>query len=88
MFKIFENAKNLRWHAIDRRVDGIMRHPTDTPSWRFIDELQLLASYYYNIQPSTMVVYEKETFDVDNVKIKFEVTGIRYQHLFSTLNGE
>ncbi|KAA0050369.1 hypothetical protein E5676_scaffold293G00820 [Cucumis melo var. makuwa] len=34
MFKNLENAKNLCWHAMDRKVDGIMRHPTDTPSWR------------------------------------------------------
>ncbi|KAL0560528.1 hypothetical protein IC582_000933 [Cucumis melo] len=39
MFKNFENAKNLRWHAIDRKVDGIMRHPTDTSSWRLIDHM-------------------------------------------------
>ncbi|TYK29690.1 uncharacterized protein E5676_scaffold64G00410 [Cucumis melo var. makuwa] len=34
MFKNLENAKNLRWHAMDKKVDGIMRHPVDTPSWR------------------------------------------------------
>ncbi|KAA0062102.1 uncharacterized protein E6C27_scaffold89G004530 [Cucumis melo var. makuwa] len=39
MFKNLENAKNLRWHAMDRKVDGIMRHLTDTPSWRLIDHI-------------------------------------------------
>ncbi|TYK04901.1 hypothetical protein E5676_scaffold143G001050 [Cucumis melo var. makuwa] len=39
MFKNLENAKNLRWHAMDRNVDGIMRHPADTPSWRLIDHM-------------------------------------------------
>ena len=39
MFKRFENAKNLRWHTIDRKVDGILRHPTDTPSRRLIDHM-------------------------------------------------
>ncbi|KAL0546497.1 hypothetical protein IC582_016407 [Cucumis melo] len=39
MFKSFENVKNLRWHAIDRKVIGIMRHPADTPSWRLVDQM-------------------------------------------------
>ncbi|TYK28917.1 transposase [Cucumis melo var. makuwa] len=39
MFKNLKNAKNLRWHAMDRKVDGIMRHPADTPSWRLIDHM-------------------------------------------------
>ncbi|KAL0533847.1 hypothetical protein IC582_028118 [Cucumis melo] len=39
MFKNIENSKNLRWHAMDRKVDGIMRHPADTPSWRLIDHM-------------------------------------------------
>ncbi|KAA0050117.1 uncharacterized protein E6C27_scaffold675G001340 [Cucumis melo var. makuwa] len=37
MFKNLENAKNLCWHTMDKKVDGIMRHPADTPSWRLID---------------------------------------------------
>ncbi|KAL0536609.1 hypothetical protein IC582_025563 [Cucumis melo] len=32
MFKNFENAKNLHWHSIDRKFDGIRRYLTDTPS--------------------------------------------------------
>ncbi|TYK18000.1 transposase [Cucumis melo var. makuwa] len=39
MFKNLENAKNLRWHAMDRKIDDIMRHPADTPSWRLIDHM-------------------------------------------------
>ncbi|KAL4016700.1 hypothetical protein IC575_024357 [Cucumis melo] len=39
MFKNLENTKNLCWHAMDRKVDGIMRHSTDAPSWRLIDHM-------------------------------------------------
>ena len=39
MFKRFENAKNFRWHAINRKVGGILRHSVDTPSWRLIDHM-------------------------------------------------
>ncbi|KAA0034912.1 transposase [Cucumis melo var. makuwa] len=39
MFKKFEHAKNLCWHANDKKVDGVLRHPTDTPSWRLVDHL-------------------------------------------------
>ena len=39
MFKSTEHAKKLCWHATDRKVDGIMRHPADSPSWRLIDHL-------------------------------------------------
>ncbi|XP_050941586.1 uncharacterized protein LOC127149757 [Cucumis melo] len=39
MFKISEYAKHLCWHANDRKVDGVLRHPADTPSWRLVDHL-------------------------------------------------
>ncbi|KAL0554170.1 hypothetical protein IC582_008087 [Cucumis melo] len=39
MFKNLENARNLRWHMMDRKVDGIMRHSVDTLSWRLIDHM-------------------------------------------------
>ncbi|KAL4013248.1 hypothetical protein IC575_025410 [Cucumis melo] len=39
MFKNLENAKNLRWPAMDRKVDGIMRHPAYNLSWRLIDHM-------------------------------------------------
>ncbi|KAA0046966.1 putative polyprotein [Cucumis melo var. makuwa] len=47
MFKNFEHAKNLCWHENDRKVDGVLRHPIDTPSWRcylspLIDDLKLM----------------------------------------------
>ncbi|KAL4038405.1 hypothetical protein IC575_002025 [Cucumis melo] len=39
MFKNSEYAKHLCWHANDRKVDGVLRHPADTPSWRLVDHL-------------------------------------------------
>ncbi|KAL0556638.1 hypothetical protein IC582_005152 [Cucumis melo] len=39
MFKNSEYAKNLCWHANDRKVDSVLRHPVDTPSWRLVDHL-------------------------------------------------
>ena len=39
MSKRFENTKNLRWYSIGKKVDGILRHSTDTPSWRLIDQM-------------------------------------------------
>ncbi|KAL4035634.1 hypothetical protein IC575_004337 [Cucumis melo] len=39
MFKNFENAKNLCWHAMDRKIYGIMRHLADTSSWRLINHI-------------------------------------------------
>ncbi|KAA0063971.1 transposase [Cucumis melo var. makuwa] len=39
MFKNSEYAKNLCWHANDRKVNGVLRHPADTPSWRLVDHL-------------------------------------------------
>ncbi|KAA0038226.1 transposase [Cucumis melo var. makuwa] len=41
MFKNSEYAKNLCWHANDMKVDGVLRHPVDTPSWRLVDHLWL-----------------------------------------------
>ncbi|KAA0040643.1 transposase [Cucumis melo var. makuwa] len=39
MFKNSEYAKHLCWHANERKVDGVLRHPVDTPSWRLVDHL-------------------------------------------------
>ncbi|KAL4033416.1 hypothetical protein IC575_006503 [Cucumis melo] len=39
MFKNSEYAKHLCWHANDKKVDGVLRHPADTPSWRLVDHL-------------------------------------------------
>ncbi|KAA0063868.1 hypothetical protein IC582_019299 [Cucumis melo] len=41
MLKNSEYAKNLCWHANDRKVDGVLRHPANTPSWRLVDHLWL-----------------------------------------------
>ncbi|XP_058732773.1 uncharacterized protein LOC131604346 [Vicia villosa] len=32
-----EDAKNLTWHANERVVDGMLRHPVDSPQWAKID---------------------------------------------------
>ncbi|XP_074323908.1 uncharacterized protein LOC141660821 [Apium graveolens] len=37
MFKSPSTAKLLTWHAEQRVEDGMMRHPSDSPSWRNID---------------------------------------------------
>ncbi|XP_052295799.1 uncharacterized protein LOC127901832 [Citrus sinensis] len=37
MFSIKETSKNLTWHAEQSQVDGYLRHPADTPSWKLID---------------------------------------------------
>ena len=39
MFKCFESAKNLCWHVIDGKINGIMRHLANTSSWRLIDHM-------------------------------------------------
>ncbi|KAA0041939.1 uncharacterized protein E5676_scaffold306G001500 [Cucumis melo var. makuwa] len=41
MFKNSEHAKNLCWHANDKKVDDVLRHLVDTPSWRLVDHLWL-----------------------------------------------
>nr|GEY52177.1 hypothetical protein [Tanacetum cinerariifolium] len=35
--KLF-NLKDLRWHAIRRITDDVLRHPADSQAWRTIDE--------------------------------------------------
>ena len=37
MFRNKEYAKLLRWHKKDRKVDNMLRHPTDGFQWRAID---------------------------------------------------
>ena len=39
MFANRNDAKNLTWHAIDRKSDGMLRHPADSPQWKRIDHL-------------------------------------------------
>ena len=31
LFTNADDAKNLRWHVDDRIIDGLLRHPTDSP---------------------------------------------------------
>ena len=38
--RLFANAKDaklLRWHAEERKIDGKIRHVADSPQWRNID---------------------------------------------------
>ncbi|XP_058775331.1 uncharacterized protein LOC131649595 [Vicia villosa] len=37
MYRNAEDAKNLTWHANERVVDGMLRHPADSPQWVKID---------------------------------------------------
>ncbi|XP_050160368.1 uncharacterized protein LOC126633878 [Malus sylvestris] len=39
MFYNRKTAKNLIWHAQDREVDGKLRHPADSPSWKLVDHM-------------------------------------------------
>ena len=38
MFQSSETARDLTWHANERMVDGKLRHPADSPSWKLVDE--------------------------------------------------
>ena len=33
-----KDAKNLRWHATEKRCDGLLRHPADSMQWKNIDK--------------------------------------------------
>ncbi|XP_024199865.1 uncharacterized protein LOC112203073 [Rosa chinensis] len=37
MFQSTVSAKELTWHVKDRKKDGMMRHPADSPTWKMID---------------------------------------------------
>ncbi|GAU42940.1 hypothetical protein TSUD_135320 [Trifolium subterraneum] len=37
MYRNAEDAKNLTWHSDERVVDGMLRHPADSPQWAKID---------------------------------------------------
>ncbi|KAL4035831.1 hypothetical protein IC575_004538 [Cucumis melo] len=39
MFNNQIHSKNLTWHANERLVDGNLRHPADSPSWKLVDHL-------------------------------------------------
>ena len=41
MKRLFANpddAKNLRWHADERKCDGMYRHPTNSIQWKKFDD--------------------------------------------------
>jgi len=38
LFANTNDAKNLRWHADNRKFDGLLRHPTDSLQWKNIDK--------------------------------------------------
>ena len=38
MFANPTDAKNLRWHADERKCDGLLRHPADSVQWKNIDK--------------------------------------------------
>ncbi|XP_006601584.1 uncharacterized protein [Glycine max] len=39
LFANAHDAKNLSWHSNDRKSDGLLRHPADSPQWKTIDHL-------------------------------------------------
>lgn len=39
MFRNKENSKNLTWHASERTIDGLLRHPADSTDWKLVDHL-------------------------------------------------
>ena len=44
VYALFGNgndAKNLTWHADDRKSDGLLQHLIDSPQWKAIDRLYL-----------------------------------------------
>lgn len=41
MFVNAHDAKNLSWHSDDRKSNGLLRHPADSPQWKTIDRLYL-----------------------------------------------
>ncbi|GAU23276.1 hypothetical protein TSUD_281710 [Trifolium subterraneum] len=39
LFNNVDDAKNIRWHADERKCDGYIRHPADSLQWKKIDAL-------------------------------------------------
>ncbi|KAK2426682.1 hypothetical protein QL285_025325 [Trifolium repens] len=39
LFANANDAKNLRWHALERECDGQLRHPADSLQWKKVDDL-------------------------------------------------
>ncbi|KAK9189986.1 hypothetical protein WN943_018586 [Citrus x changshan-huyou] len=38
LFQSSQTAKDLTWHINEREIDGKLRHPTDSPAWKLVDE--------------------------------------------------
>jgi len=38
LFANLNDAKNLRWHADERKCDGMYRHPLDSIQWKKFDD--------------------------------------------------
>ncbi|XP_045830720.1 uncharacterized protein LOC123922020 [Trifolium pratense] len=38
MYRNAEDAKHITWHADERILDGMLRHPADSPQWAKIDD--------------------------------------------------
>ena len=41
MFANGHDEKNLTWHVDDKKSDGLLQHPTNSPQWKTIDQLFL-----------------------------------------------
>ena len=39
LFANENDAKHLRWYADERKTDGLLQHPIDSPQWNTIDRL-------------------------------------------------
>jgi len=39
LFANVNDAKNLRWHANGKKIDGLLRHVANSPQWKKIDSL-------------------------------------------------
>jgi hypothetical protein len=39
LFNNVDDAKNIRWHADEKKSDGYIRHPTDSLQWKKFDAL-------------------------------------------------
>ncbi|KAL6319770.1 hypothetical protein AAG906_036828 [Vitis piasezkii] len=89
MFQSSKIAKDLTWHAQERKFDENMRHPLDSPSWKVIDHRGLdfgAEPRNLRLAISTDDVYLAPL--IEDVKLLWEV-GIEsfdaYQREFFTL---
>ncbi|KAK9050970.1 hypothetical protein SSX86_027595 [Deinandra increscens subsp. villosa] len=38
LFQVKTTAEDLRWHATSSKTPGVLRHPSDSPAWKAIDD--------------------------------------------------